>query len=87
MKSKHIKHKKWDWVSVIEDKRAGEQDHELQKEKEIKGDLKLENEITSDRIRVYGSCVASLPYGDGVVAMVATAKNLGLYKLDFALGK
>ncbi|KAK1559303.1 hypothetical protein Q3G72_013013 [Acer saccharum] len=53
MKSKHIKHRKWDWVSVIEDKRAGEQDHELQKEKEkeMKGDLKLENEITRDRVR------------------------------------
>ncbi|KAK1577684.1 hypothetical protein Q3G72_023818 [Acer saccharum] len=48
MKSKYVKHKKWDWVSVIEDKRTGEQDHELQKEKEMKSDLKLEKEITND---------------------------------------
>ncbi|KAK0593148.1 hypothetical protein LWI29_031866 [Acer saccharum] len=30
---------------------------------------------------------ASLPSGDGVVATAAAAKNLGLKKLDFALGK
>ncbi|KAK4840392.1 hypothetical protein QYF36_007778 [Acer negundo] len=30
---------------------------------------------------------ASLPFGDGVVAITAAAKNLGLKKLDFALGK
>ena len=48
MKLKHIKHTKWDWVSMIEDKRRGEQDHGLQKEKEMKSDINLEKETTSD---------------------------------------
>ncbi|KAK1576453.1 hypothetical protein Q3G72_013993 [Acer saccharum] len=48
MKLEHIKHKKWDYDSVIEDKQTGEQDHELEKEKEMNSDQELEKEINSN---------------------------------------